>query len=75
MTQVCPADVAALLRADVQAVLRRSWTDQDEHRSPAPAPSLQPVPAQLAARGFPKHARNAERKVALCDSWTMSKPS
>ena len=39
----------------------------------APAPYLQPVVAQLQAERFPKHARNAARKVVLCDSWTMSR--
>ncbi|CAK0791284.1 unnamed protein product [Prorocentrum cordatum] len=56
MTVVCPADVAALLRTDVQAVLRQRWTEQEEYRTLAPAPLLQPVVAQMAARCFPRHA-------------------
>ena len=55
MTTVCPA----LLRADVQAQLWESWTAQEEFKSLAPAPFTQPVVAQLAARDFPNHAKNA----------------
>eukprot|EP00959_Pyramimonas_sp_CCMP1952_P378297 7924567-Pyramimonas_sp.AAC.1 len=61
MTEVCPTDVAALQRADAQAVLRQRWTEQREYQSLAPAPLLQPVAAQLAARGLPERAKHAAR--------------
>ena len=73
LAQVCPSDVGALLRQDVQAQLWEQWTAEPGYESLAPAPLLQPAVAQLEAKNFPRHARNAAMNVLLCDSWTMGK--
>ena len=73
LKEVCPMDVAAMLRRDVQSCLWAVWTAKDEDNSLMPAPYIAPAVSQLKARGLPKHAKNAAKKVFIGGSWTMSK--
>ncbi|CAK0809345.1 unnamed protein product, partial [Prorocentrum cordatum] len=73
MQEVCHMDIAAMLRKDVQATLWEEWTQAAEFKSLSPMPLLAPAIAQLRARGFPKHAKNAAKKVFVGGAWTMEK--
>ncbi|CAK0844345.1 unnamed protein product, partial [Prorocentrum cordatum] len=73
LLETCPNDVGMLLQQDLEAQLWAQWAAEPGHESLAPAPFLQPARALVVARNFPKHAKNAARKVLLCDSWAMSK--
>ncbi|CAK0857903.1 unnamed protein product, partial [Prorocentrum cordatum] len=75
MRKLCPMDVVAMLRKDVQRKPWQDWTAADEYASLRPAPMVAPAVAQLKARDFPKHAKNAARKAFIAGCWTMSKPS
>ncbi|CAK0843011.1 unnamed protein product, partial [Prorocentrum cordatum] len=73
MQEVCPMDIAAMVRKDAQATLWEEWTQAEEFKSLSPMPLLAPAVAQLRARDFPKHARNAAKKVFVGGAWTMEK--
>ena len=75
MREVCPMDVAAMLKKDVHSKIWQDWTAADEYASLRPAPMVAPAVAQIKARGFPTHAKNAAKKVFIGGSWTMSKLS
>ncbi|CAK0848642.1 unnamed protein product [Prorocentrum cordatum] len=68
LLETCPNDVGMLLQQDLEAQLWAQWTAEPGHESLAPAPFLQPAKAVLGARNFPKHAKNAARKVLISDS-------
>ncbi|CAK0838233.1 unnamed protein product [Prorocentrum cordatum] len=71
--EVCPMDIAAMVRKDVQATLWEEWMQAEEFKSLSPMPLLAPAVAQLRAREFPKHAKNAAKKVFIGGAWTMEK--
>ncbi|CAK0878174.1 unnamed protein product, partial [Prorocentrum cordatum] len=73
MQEVCPMDIAAMVRKDVQATLWEEWAQAEEFKSLGPMPLLAPAVAQLRARDFPKHARNAAKKIFVGGAWTMEK--
>ncbi|CAK0838315.1 unnamed protein product, partial [Prorocentrum cordatum] len=73
MQEVCPMDIAAMVRKDVQATLWEEWTQAEEFKSLRPMPLLAPAVAQLRARDFPKHASNAAKKVFVGGAWAMEK--
>ncbi|CAK0847595.1 unnamed protein product [Prorocentrum cordatum] len=73
MQEVCPMDIAAMVRKDVQATLWEEWTQAEELKSLSPMPLVAPAVAQLRAREFPKHAKNAAKKVFIGCAWTMEK--
>ncbi|CAK0830576.1 unnamed protein product [Prorocentrum cordatum] len=64
-----------MLRKDVQSTLWENWTKAEEHKSLSPAPFMAPAVAQLRARDFPKHAKNAAKKVFVGGAWTMARLS
>ncbi|CAK0882196.1 unnamed protein product, partial [Prorocentrum cordatum] len=61
MLEVCPTDVAAMLREDVQQQLWEDLTKAEEYAGSRPAPMVAPAAAQLLARDAPEHAENAAR--------------
>ncbi|CAK0863259.1 unnamed protein product [Prorocentrum cordatum] len=73
MQEVCPMDIAAMVRKDVQATLWEEWTQAEEFKSLSPMPLLAPAVAQLRARDVPKHAKNAAKKVFVGGAWAMEK--
>ncbi|CAK0822508.1 unnamed protein product, partial [Prorocentrum cordatum] len=73
MQEVCPMDIAAMVRKDVPATLWEEWAQAEEFKTLSPMPFLAPAVAQLGARDFPKHARNAAKKVFVGGAWTMEK--
>ncbi|CAK0804411.1 unnamed protein product, partial [Prorocentrum cordatum] len=73
MQEVCPMDIAAMVRKGVQATLWEEWTQAEELRSLSPMPLVAPAVAQLRAREFPKHAKNAAKKIFIGGAWTMEK--
>ncbi|CAK0870254.1 unnamed protein product, partial [Prorocentrum cordatum] len=75
MMDACPMDVAAMLRKEVQSKLLEDWAKAEEYQRLSPAPLLAPAVAQLRAKEFPQHAKNAAKKAFLGGAWTMAKIS
>ena len=73
MREVCPRDVAAMLKMDVQATLCEEGAAQDALKDPAPALRIESVATLLKAKGYPQCVKNEARKVALCGSWTSDR--
>ncbi|CAK0863646.1 unnamed protein product, partial [Prorocentrum cordatum] len=73
LREVCPMDVAAMMRRDIQTKLCEEWTKAPEYSSLEPAPCIAPSASQFKAKGFSKHAKSAAKKVFIGGSWTMSK--
>ncbi|CAK0818028.1 unnamed protein product [Prorocentrum cordatum] len=73
MQEVCPMDIAAMARKDVQATPWEEWAQAGELKSLSPKPLVAPAAAQLRAREFPKHAKNAAKKICIGGAWTMEK--